>query len=314
MAKNQTPPAPPAPGTKVVALHPIDQRPPVGVTRTEVFFVVRQVLDQQLLRDSLEKLIRNHVPILGARLTPAQKEGGLEEYHYPETFPDDAKLFSWSAASLDSTLEASKLIPDVSNPKGAVVWGSPISDHEAAWTPSDWPRERTDDKPDTPLLLVHVTSYQDATVISLNIPHAVADQKGLASMVQAWLLVAQGLEPPPFIKLEPGALDGPSDLPQSELRKKGYYRVKTKGEHIRTILGLLPDLIKNREEDRRLMFLSASTVERLRDKCNEGVTEKNSSDYPAVTNGDIVTCILAKVYKAWVLKTRLRPVGLVDRG
>ncbi|VUC36443.1 unnamed protein product [Clonostachys rosea] len=293
MAKKSVPSAP-APGTKVVALHPIDQRPPVGELRTIVFFVIRSVLDQQVLRDSLDKLIRNHLPVLGARLHTAPKEGGLDEFRYPESFPDDATLFGWSEKSIESTLDATKLIPDTSASNGSVVWGRSMEDFEAAWAPSDWSFQRKDDKPDTPLLLVHFTSYLDATVLTLNIPHCVSDQKGLASMVQAWLAVAQGSEPPPFITLEPGVLDGP-DLPQSELRQKGKYRLKSKGEHIRTIVGLLPDIIRNREETGRLMFLPVSLVTRLRDRCNDELTSKHGSDHPVLTNGDVISSSLAKL-------------------
>ncbi|KAI9150569.1 Acetyltransferase BOT5 [Paramyrothecium foliicola] len=299
MAKEQITPAG---GVKVVALHPIDQRAPVGQIRTLVFFVVREVLDQDLLRDSLDKLIRQHLPILGARLKPATKKGLLEEYHYPQPYPDDAVLFAWSERSIESTLNAAKLIPDVSS-TSAVSWGRPVTDLEATWTPSGWPLQRKDDKPDTPLLLVHLTSYNDATVLSLNIPHAVADQKGVASMVEAWLAVAQGKTPPPFIQLKPGALDGPKDLPASVLQRKGEYRPKTKGEFIRLIVGVLPDLVRNREEDRRVLFLSAEVVTRLRDKCNKELREKYGSEHAILTNGDIVTSVLLSYLHRKRIKT-----------
>ena len=285
-----------SPVTKSAPLKPIDQRPPVGTFRTLVFFIVRDILDQDLLRRSLDRLIRNHLPVLGAKIKPASKKGGLEEYIYPQPFPEDATLFSWSTSTKESTLDASELFPDVASSKGAVVWGRSIRDLEAAWTPDDWPRGRSDDGPDTPLLLVHVTDYEDATVLTVNIPHAVVDQKGLASMVEAWLLVAQGEEPPPFIELPAGALDGPADLPSSELRRKGQYRVMTKIEFIRSLQGLMVDVLRCKDEDYQLMFLSAEAVASQRVKCNEWLRQKHGEDHVELTNGDIVSSMLTKVF------------------
>lgn len=295
MAQAETAAAPSPSGVKVVSLKPIDQRSVVRQIRTLVFFAVKANLDVEALRASLDTLIRLHLPILGASVKRGAAKGDLDAYHYPERYPDDAVLFAWSAVSVDTTLEAAGLLPDVSKPKGAVVWGRKIPDFEAAWTPQDWPRECRDDKPDTPLLLVHVTRYQDATVVSLNIPHFVSDQKGIASMMTAWLLVAGGKPPPQFVNLGVHDLDGPADLPSSELRKKGTYRLKSKGEHIRTIIGFMPDIIRNREEERRLLFLSAATVTSLRDKCNKELGAKYGKDGLSLTNGDIVSAVLVKV-------------------
>ncbi|KEY75003.1 hypothetical protein S7711_01345 [Stachybotrys chartarum IBT 7711] len=295
MAQAETPAAPSPAGVKFVSLKPIDQRSVVRQIRTLVFFVVKATLDVEALRASLDTLIRLHLPILGASVKFGAAKGDLGAYQYPERYPDDAVLFAWSAASVGTTLEAAGLLPDVSKPEGAVVWGRKIPDFEVAWTPQDWPRECKDDKPDTPLLLVHVTSYQDATVVSVNIPHFVSDQRGIASMMTAWLLVAGGKPPPQFVNLGVHDLDGPTDLPSSELRKKGTYRLKTKGEHIRTIIGFMPDIIRNREEERRVLILSAATVASLRDKCNKEVEIKYGKDGPSLTNGDIVSAVLIKV-------------------
>lgn len=278
------------------AINPIDQRPPIGDIRTRVFFIVRGILNRAVLQNSLEVLIQEH-RVLGAKYRPATKKGQpaywvfLEQPHY-----------GWTTREIDTTLEASGLIPDVSNPRGAVVWGRPITDHEAAWTPAGWPIDRTDDMAHTPSLLVHITGYTNATVLAVSIPHAMADQKGLASMMEAWLTTAEGRPPLEFESFDEGQLDGPSDLPMNVLRRKGQYRVKTKSEHFRTILGLLPDLIRNREETRRLLFLSAAAVSRLRDLCNEASQTK--ADSVVVTNGDIVSSILAKVSRRFALFTR----------
>ncbi|KAM0326162.1 hypothetical protein ACHAQA_006756 [Verticillium albo-atrum] len=295
MTVNGTKTTAPQSSHKTVPLKKIDTRPPVGNIRTQVYFIIRGRLDQQLLRTSLDKLIRTHLPVLGAKIKHATKKGELHHYHYPSPFPDDAVLFSWSSSSVNTSLEASNLLIDVTTiPVGAVAWGRSTENHEAAWSPAGWPLECKDDGPDTPLLLVHFTSYQDATVLGVNIPHSVADQKGIASMMEAWISVAQGKQPPPFLALQPDALDGPADLPASVLRRKGRYRLKSRREYVGTILGILPDLIKNREEEVRLLFLSSAAVMDLRDRCNDELKTKYGLDHVPLTNGDIVTSILSK--------------------
>lgn len=284
----------PGPRIREIPLKPIDQRAPVGDIRTIVFFVIRQHLNEELLRQSLDNLIRNHLPILGSRIRRTGEKGPLV-YHLPEAFAPDALLFAWSSSLVSTTLDESRLLPDVPDSKCAINWGPDVTKIEDKWTPSDWPREFVDDGPDTPLVLVHLTKYTDATILAINVPHAVSDQKGLGSMVQAWLAVARGEQPEPFIELEEDALNGPSDISQSELRRKGEYRLKTKGEHIRSIMSFMPDIIRNRKEDRRVLFLSGTAVAALREKCNKSLGETHGADVPVVTNGDIVTCVLAKV-------------------
>lgn len=54
--------------SKIIPLEPIDQWIPIDNIRTFVFLVVREALNKEAMRDALDRLTRNHLPILGARL------------------------------------------------------------------------------------------------------------------------------------------------------------------------------------------------------------------------------------------------------
>jgi Transferase family len=282
--------------SRVVPLPAMDQWRPIDQIRVLAFFVVRQTLDTKLLQSSLNKLIRNHLPILSARIRPTGKDGILQ-YHVPETIPEDYTLFEWSAATVRSDISASLGSLSTAKSDGPIILGPQIPDLERQWTPSDWPVTRRQERPDCPLLLVHVTHYsKDATVIAMNLPHAVGDMMGYASLVRAWLQVAAGEEPMPFLELEPNRLDGPQDLPPADLRKKGQYRLMSKKERIQLISGFVPELMAHPKEARHTIFFPFFTIEGLRKRCNESLKAKHGLETPLLSNADILSSLLVKVH------------------
>ncbi|KAM5366798.1 hypothetical protein ACJZ2D_010338 [Fusarium nematophilum] len=175
----------------ITPLKPIDQVKPANKIRSIVFCIVRAAVDEQLLEDSLRHLIQNHLPILGARIKSASK-GGVLVYELPVPFPDNYPLFHWSSQVVESSFDESKLLPPKEQRTGIIAWDRSLPELELSWTPADWPREHEVNTGDMPLLLVHVTHYTDATVLSTNIPHAVCDQAGYGSILKAWLQVVRG--------------------------------------------------------------------------------------------------------------------------
>ncbi|KAJ5684490.1 BCL5p [Penicillium maclennaniae] len=158
---------------------------PIDNIRTFVFLVVRATLNEEAMRTALDRLIRNHLPILGSRLEAVSKSGKLA-YRLPTSFPAEYQLFLWSSDIVDSTLADAQLLPKETHADCDILHGPrSIPELEGEWTPSTWPRERRFEAPDTPLLLVHITRYTDATVVALNLPHAVADQMGFGSLITA---------------------------------------------------------------------------------------------------------------------------------
>jgi hypothetical protein len=281
--------------SKIIPLEPIDQWIPIENIRTFVFLVVRETLNEEAMRDALDRLIRNHLPILGARLETLPKNGALA-YRLPKTFPANYKLFQWSTDTIDSSLADARLLPELPQVDCDILHGPcSIPELEGVWTPPTWPKERRFEQSDTPLLLVHITRYADATVVALNLPHAVTDQMGFGSLITAWMQLVKGETPAEFLQLEPGALDGLENPSEKELRKKNTFRIMSKSERARAITSFLPDLMLNQKEVRRLLFLSIDLVEGLRDRHTQALKAKYGEETPALTSGDIITALLAKL-------------------
>lgn len=281
---------------RIIPLSAKDQWRPIHNIRTLVFIVVRDVLDDELMRTSLDKLIRNHIPILGARVKSSGADG-LLQYHLITPFPENHELFSWSTSNIDSTLEEANLVPE-RNPQRGITILQDVTVMEKRWIPSDWPVRRDQDKPDTPLLLVHLTHYKDATIISLNLLHCVSDQMGFGSLINSWIDIMKGKEPQPFIELPEGGLDGDKDITFKELHKKYEYRLRTKRERAEVLIGIVPELVARPKETRCTIFLPVGIVNGLRDKWRKELKAKHGSDAANITNGDVLVGIVAKVRNA----------------
>ncbi|KAJ5532036.1 BCL5p [Penicillium frequentans] len=252
--------------SKLLPLEPIDQWQPSDIIRTIVFLIVREVLNEDAMRSALNRLIRDHLPIIGARIEIISKELRKPGVSASKFLSADQKLFQWSNQVIGSSLAAAQVLPETSQADSDIFHGPcSIPELEQKLTPSTWPRKSHFENPDLPLLLVHRTKYTDATVVSMNLPHAVSDQMGLASLITAWTQL-KGETPAEFLKLEPGEIDGPYNISKEELRRKRTFRTMTKSERIRAVMNLFPDLILNPKEVRQTLFLPIKLVEEPRDR------------------------------------------------
>lgn len=286
----------PCPMGRLIPLEPKDQWKPVANIRSLLFLVVRQQLDQNVMQDALDRLIRNHLPILGARLERQGRKKMLV-YRLPDPFPDQYDLFRWSAESLSSSLDTARLLPaKMPADGGERVFMGPASvrEMEAQWIPTDWPVERNHEKPGTPLLLVHITSYTDATIVALNLPHAVADQMGYGSLIRAWMDLADGREPAPFVEPQTGRFDGQTSISSQELRRKGCFRIMGRLEKLVLMANLISQLAKEPKEEHRTVFIPESVVDELRCRLDKAI-KAEYGDVSTITNGDVIASILAKV-------------------
>lgn len=276
---------------QIIPLKPLDQWRPLENVRSLLFLVVREKLDEKAMRDSLDRLIRNHLPILGARIE--FKKTDLE-YRLPTSFPPAYSLFEWTEKTVDSSLEDTNLLLQATQADSAPSFApSNIPEIEKEWTPSAWPVERKYEKPNAPLLFVHITKYTSSTVVALNIPHCVSDQLGFANMINAWMSVLNGEAPPEFLELPLDALDGPK-LSQKELRKKGTYRILSSKEQATKFIPYISEFARCSKEIRKTLFLPVEIVEDLRQRCMDKLKAKYGEEAVTISNADVITAILAK--------------------
>ncbi|KAG5993530.1 hypothetical protein E4U54_003332 [Claviceps lovelessii] len=296
---------------EVIPCAPSDLVIPLDNIRTRTFFIVQECLDEDALRTSLDSLIRHHWRKLGGRLVRRRKDG-LLEYHVPKTFDPDYRLFHWSAHeydhSIDKTASAIRSPPLDQGPQFLPA----LSVVDSWFRPADWPYHVRDDPPDSPLLYVHLSLFADATVITTSLPHTVADQMGLANIINAWTGLVDGRLPPPFVghsgehDLLPGGGKSYKDYPKKEVFRRGRQRIYRRGEYPLVLLPFLPDLILHKEE-RYLLFLPLQLVRRLREEWSKELAEEHG-DFSRISDGDVITAFVGKLSR--IHKKTPRTVGL----
>jgi len=280
---------------EVVPIPPNDQRKPVDRIRTRTFFILNDRLDEDILRNALDRLIRQHWRKLGARVV-SRPDGSLE-YHIADTFEEEYVLFIWSSKEYDHSIDTLPSFPKATPAeKGATLLPS-LSSIEKYLRPEDWPLERKDEPPNAPLLYIHLSSFTDSTVIGVSLPHVASDQFGLANIMKAWLGVAKGEAPPPLVGYDKDILaNGKAykDYPKKEVVRKGRMRVRRRFEYPFVIMGFIPELIIHSKEIAHTLFLPLPLVASLRERCAKELMDKYSKD-PGITNGDIITGLALKV-------------------
>ncbi|KAK2074838.1 hypothetical protein P8C59_009012 [Phyllachora maydis] len=148
---------------------------------------------------------------------------------------------------------------------------------------------------DAPLLSVHVTLFDDATLVGFCVPHVLSDGMGMAAMVAAWSLVLAGraAEVPPVLGARQDVLAGVGDDGDDKAAKEFVLEDQKLGVWgtIRMILGLLWELYWYPEMEQHIMCLPPSFLARLRRQAEEDLrAEGQGEDGPAfVTDGDLIS-------------------------
>jgi hypothetical protein len=281
---------------EVISIPLTDQQKPVSNIRTRTFFILDDRLDEDILKNALDRLIRDHWRKLGARLVTRPKDK-LLEYHLPQTFGEKYVLFKWSSEEYDHSID--KVVPLLKTPppeKGVALL-PPVDSIDSLLRPADWPFEQKDEPPNAPLLYIHLSLFTDATAIAISCPHAVADQFGMANIVKAWLGLTRGEAPPSMVGYNEDVLaNGKSyaDYPKEKVFRKGRIRVRRHMEYFFVVLGFIPELVVNRKESSHTVFFPLPLVQSLRERHSKMLAEKYGVD-PGISNGDILTGILTKV-------------------
>ncbi|CAG9978478.1 unnamed protein product [Clonostachys byssicola] len=188
------PRAPPTlvPTDEVVPLHPFDDTKTLSEYTLVWTFRFDEVLDADKLGQSLSQLFQMEGwRKLGGRLRKAPN--GKTEVHIPTPFTEARPSILFSKESHQMRMcdhpEASKL-PEASNePK---TFPSPRNYISLALGP-DAPRTFEDFiHSDHPQFSLHVVTFEDGTLVSVNFNHMTTDLGGFAAVIDAWKLVLAG--------------------------------------------------------------------------------------------------------------------------
>ncbi|TAQ86634.1 hypothetical protein B7494_g5046 [Chlorociboria aeruginascens] len=272
-----------------------DQLKPIENIRTRTYFILDRCLDEGILKNALESLIREHWRKLGARVIRRPKDGVLE-YHLPKTFDEKYALFNWSSQEYDHSIDKVPSFPKATPCEEGVTLLPPLDSVESWFKPSTWPFERKDDPPNSPLLYVHISLFADTTVIGINVPHMLVDQFGMGNILKAWSRLISGQGPPPMIGGDSDIFADVklhADYPKKEVARKGRMRVRGRMEYPFVILGYIPEFILHPKEVNHTLFLPLPLVESLREKFKRELVQKYGAE-PGISNGDVITAIIFK--------------------
>ncbi|KAL3483009.1 hypothetical protein BJX62DRAFT_245320 [Aspergillus germanicus] len=153
---------------------------------------------------------------------------------------------------------------------------------------------------DEPLLSLRIVSFEDATLVSVTFPHAVADAMGTASLLRAWsCMLAEAPDnqiPPPLAAREDimasvGTPDDRDAQPQYTLEHRRLRGLPL----LRLILRITWDHLTRRNIHARTIYLPARFVAELRRQSQSQCQSLDSyedgklghSDF--ISNGDLIT-------------------------
>ncbi|KAF5027124.1 hypothetical protein F66182_750 [Fusarium sp. NRRL 66182] len=271
-----------------------DQPNPIPTLRTRTFFIINYPLDADVLHAGLDHLIRIHWRKLGSRLVWSRQRKRLE-YHLPHNFEDDHVLFRWSLKAYSKSIHAVQELSTITSPTGGIAFLPSMDAIDKLARPSDWPFERKDEPPNSPLLYVHLTNFNDATIVAMSCPHTLADQHGVANIVKAWLSVVQGRAPPEMVGYKDDVLGQErfSSEPKGLEPRTGRMRLRGKRDQVLVGGGFARDLLEETKEESHIVFIPIELIQHLRAKARRDLAN-NDELAEDISNGDIVTAVLTK--------------------
>ncbi|TPX07382.1 uncharacterized protein E0L32_002148 [Thyridium curvatum] len=257
-----------------------------------------EALDPETLRDSLTRLIqRDGYKKLGARIRK-NAQGGVE-YHVPAEFTADRPALAFTHVHHDMLMSdhpvASK-IPKPTGLSGPTVVGDPEELSElsragnAALSLDAWLTT------DRPTLGLHVTTFRDATTVSLCWPHLAFDAMGKKAILEGWMLALQGREdeiPTPIgYDTDPLAELGKHAKEKHLLADRRVGNVGMAGYVARNVVGLLGP-----KEIRMVCIPAAFWQKMVADVRAElaGLGAAAGEEPPFVTEGDVLVAWWTRV-------------------
>lgn len=175
---------------------------------------------------------------------------------------------------------------------------------------------------DTPQLGLHVITFLDGTLVSLNWPHTMTDGLGRLAIIKNWCKVLAGKEdevaPLMGAREDPMASVGTGPLHQ----KEETYALKDKGLSGLSMLNAVAHSMWDRfwvpKQELKIVFLPAKAIAVLRQQAAEDLSTTNANEQgttasngtttaaaPFVSDGDILT--------AWLTQITLRASGPSSR-
>ncbi|KAJ7606929.1 hypothetical protein FB45DRAFT_764832 [Roridomyces roridus] len=190
---NQNLPTPPPRGIRIIPCTPVDVLSATWIITTGLIVDAR--LDARKLEDTLVMLIEKKFPRAGARVA---LRNGLYEFHVPESFGTDMPAVRFTvedhAGAYHSDVTRPRLPRDLYAFKPASSPTISTLPDLSAYFQCAGPRTITEwVQSKSPLLHVHLSTFDDLTFIGVTSPHLGFDAMGTGILLQAWTDLMNGI-------------------------------------------------------------------------------------------------------------------------
>ncbi|KAF2815249.1 uncharacterized protein BDZ99DRAFT_506437 [Mytilinidion resinicola] len=236
------------------------------------------VLDADKLHASLSKLLDiGDWRKVGGRLR--LKDGKLE-IHVPRPFTAERPAVSYTHQALDMNIESHSLAKTLPRATDGPSIQPGLRDFICQYR-------------DTPQLSLHVTSFDDATLVALSWPHTLMDVMGQQALLRGWSLVLAGRdsEVPPLLGVREDAICAAADYP---VKKEDQEEFEVGRKRLRGwamfMFGLrfAWDLLWNQVVETRTIYLPKKVVAELQ-RQTQGELPATDGERPFISEGDVLT-------------------------
>ncbi|CAM1508566.1 Fc.00g054140.m01.CDS01 [Cosmosporella sp. VM-42] len=274
------------------------------------------VLDAAKLNASLSRLLEiGDWRKLGGRVR--RRADGRLEMHVPKTFTTERPGVIYTHDVFNLKINEHPLarsLPKATD--GPSVQAGPL-DFRVFAARSDAPATIEDFIcRDVPQLSLHITSFDDATLVALSWPHTLMDAMGQKALLEAWSLVVAGREsevPPVFGSKEDVMSAAGDPLPGTEDEEFQLVHKRLKGfGMVMFVLRLIWDMLWNRVVQDRTIFLPKDVVAQMRRRAQEEATATLGPDdeKPFISEGDVLTAWATQLVAS--SEPRPRPVTIMS--
>lgn len=282
---------------------------------------VDNVLDADKLHKSLARLLETgNWRRLGGRLRV--NSANKLEIHVPKVFTSDRPAVRFNHLVIETDIGSHPLAGRLPQPtEGPSIQEGGDSFRElGALGGYKFPETLQDYfGSDEPSIALQVISFRDATLVSINFPHAVTDAVGLSSLIDNWCKVLAGRED----EVLPLPADDPMD--RIDAQKTGVEEPKV--EHVLkdkqltgfglVVFGLhfLFDLLFGPKMQTRVVFLPARSVGALKKRAISDLELKagdSAKSAPFVSDGDILTALGTKSVAASLGENSTRSLTVLN--
>jgi hypothetical protein len=221
------------------------------------------------------------------------------EIHVPRSFTAERPAVSYAQQTLAMNIEdhpVAKTFPRATN--GPSIQPGPRNFR--AFAAPENARETLEDfiYTDAPQLSLFITSFNNATIVSLSWTHTLMDVMGQQALLHAWSLVLAGRESevPPMLGAEEDALLAAVDAPAEKEEEYSLVHKRLKGWSMAMFgFRFAKDMLQNRVVEMRTIFLPAKAVAELRRQAQGDLAAQDDKvEKPFISEGDVLT--------AWTLR------------